>query len=196
MNSYDEIKETMQKLQEKIEKLEKENQELKDAENKQEPEENNKHIEILENIKNYAHQEINKIFEENKNIIAASICVSQTITPNNHDKNSTSICIKSFDEINEEALSNVCEIFTNPRRIAILKVLIDCGSLTATELNHKTGLVGGQLYHHLSNLESEQLIVKENEKYKVQGGVQGMLLDLYNIFGFGLDKTKRNDIWV
>ena len=190
----DEIKETMQKLQEKIEKLEKENQELK-GESK-EPEENNKHIEILENIKKYAHQEIEKIFIENNNITAVSICISETITPNGHDKNTTTTCIKSFDEINEEALSNAVEVFTNPRRIAILKNLIEHGSLTATELNRKTGLVGGQLYHHLSNLESEQLITKENEKYKVNKGVQGMLLDLYNAFGFGIDKTKRNDIWV
>jgi len=179
-NNLDEIKETIKKLQEKVESLEKEN---KDSE------ESIKHIRILENIKNYAVQEIGRIFEVNNNITAATICISKSKTIQGEETNITSTCIKSFDEIDEERLSSAVEVFTNPRRIAILKVLIAQPNLTATEITQKTGLVGGQLYHHLKNLEAEQLITKENEKYKVPPCVQGMLLDLYNVFGFGLPDT-------
>jgi DNA-binding transcriptional ArsR family regulator len=185
-DNYDEIKETLKMLQEKVEKLEKENQELKGE--IKEPDENKKHIEILDNISKYAAEEMEKIFEVNNSITAASICISKSRTVHSNDTNITSTCIKSFDEINEEKLSNAVEAFTNPRRIAILKVLIaEC--LTATEITQKTGLVGGQLYHHLNNLENEKLITKANEKYKVFPGVQGMLLDIYNSFGFGLADT-------
>ena len=187
-NEVDEIKLTMQKLQEKIEKLEKENQELKSGE-KEEPNENKKHIEILDNISKYASNEMEKIFEVNNSITGASICISKSKTIHSNETNITSTCIKSFDEIDEEKLANALEIFTNPRRIAILKVLIAKSELTATEITQKTGLVGGQLYHHLNTLATQNLITKENEKYKVPPCVQGMLLDLYNSFGFGLPDT-------
>ena len=192
-NDYEEIKEALQKLQEKVESLEKENKELKNGEKGKEPEENKKHIEILENIKNYAVQELEKIFEENKSITAASICVSRSNTIHSKGTNVTSTCIKSFDEINEEKISGALEVFINPRRIAILKALISNQSLTATEISQKTGLVGGQLYHHLASLQNEtmQFITKENERYKAHPCAQGMLLDLYNVFGFGLERAKN-----
>jgi len=193
-NDYDEIKEALQKLQEKVESLEKENQELKSGkEEVKEPEENKKHIEILDNIGNYADLEMDKIFEENNSIIAASICVSKSRTIHSNETNKTTTYIKSFDEINEERLCLGLEVFTNPRRIAILKVLISNQSLTAAEISQKTGLVGGQLYHHLACLANEtaQFIVKENERYRANPCAQGMLLDLYNVFGFGLERAKN-----
>ena len=189
-NNYDEIKEALQKLQEKVEILEKENQELKSGGIEvKEPEENNKHIEILDNISQYADKEMDKIFEVNSDIIAASICVSRSKTLHGSEINKTTTCIKSFDEIDENKLSLAVEVFTNPRRITILKVLLSNPSLTATEITQKTGLVGGQLYHHLLQLENEQFISKESERYKPRPCLQGMLLDLYNIFGFGLEDT-------
>ena len=180
-NNLDEIKETIKKLQEKVESLEKEN---KDSE------ESIKHIRILENIKNYAVQEIGRIFEVNNNITAATICISKSKTIQGEETNITSTCIKSFDEIDEERLSSAVEVFTNPRRIAILKVLIAQPNLTATEITQKTGLVGGQLYHHLSNLDNAGLIIKEEEKYRVHPDTPALLIRLYATLG-GMKITKN-----
>jgi len=189
-NNYDEIKEALQKLQEKVDVLEKENQELKSgATEVKEPEENNKHIEILDNIGKYADKEMDKFFE-NSNIIATSMCITKTKIINFTSGTSmSSSCIDSFDSINEEGLSAALEVFTNPRRINILKVLMS-QPLTATEITQKTGLVGGQLYHHLSNLENAGLIIKENEKYKNHPDAPKMLICLYAALG-GM-KIARN----
>jgi len=178
----DEIKETMQKLQEKIEKLEKENQELKNNNEIKEPEKNERQFEILDDIGNYAVQEIKKIIEETP-VKAVAICIDKTVTIHSSGTNISSACMESFDDINEEGTAAALEIFTNPRRIAILKVLIAHPSLTATEITQKTGLVGGQLYHHLSNLENAGLIIKENEKYKVHVYAQGILVSLQAVLG-------------
>ena len=185
MNSYEEIKETILKLQEKIESLEQENKELKKD---KEPKKNTKHIEILGNIGNDAAEKMKKIFEET-NILAAAACISKSVTLHNNGTSINSACIESFDEIDEEGLSAAAEVFTNPRRIAILKVLIAHQDLTATEITQKTGLVGGQLYHHLSNLENAGLIVKQNEKYKVYTNTQGILISLYAVLG-GMNIAK------
>ena len=183
MNSYEEIKETILKLQEKVESLEKENQELKSGEKKEiEPEVNARQFEILNNIGDYAVEEIKKIFEETP-IKAAAICIDKSITIHSHGTNISSACMESFDGISEEGFSAALEVFTNPRRIAILKVLIDHPSLTATEITQKTGLVGGQLYHHLTNLENAGLIIKESEKYKVHVHTQGLLISLFAVIG-------------
>ena len=190
-NNYDEIKEALQKLQEKVEILEKENQELKSGTSEvKEPEENNKHFEFLDKAGNLASDEMDKIFEENSEIIATSMCITKTKIPNfTSGTTMSSSCIDSFDEISEEGLSAALEVFTNPRRINILKVLMS-QPLTATEITQKTGLVGGQLYHHLSNLENAGLIIKENEKYRNHPDAPKFLICLYAALG-GM-KIARN----
>jgi len=180
----DEIKETMQKLQEKIEKLEKENRELKSGEKDDEKKGlDAKHSEIFDNIGKYADQEMDKVIGEN-GIKAMAVCISKSIMFKGSGTCISTSYIESFDDLSEEGLSAAVEVFTNPRRIAILKVLIsNPDSLTATEITQKTGLVGGQLYHHLSNLENAGLVIKDNEKYKVHGSAHGLLISLYAVVG-------------
>jgi hypothetical protein len=70
----------------------------------------------------------------------------------------------SIDDIDDERIVHSLEPFTNPRRIKIMKTLFT-DSLTSSQLMKKTGLVGGQLYHHLSILESGRLVMKIHDKY-------------------------------
>jgi len=95
----------------------------------------------------------------------------------------------SFDDLNEEGLSAALDVYTNPRRIAILKVLVK-GEMTASEISHHTGLQSGQLYHHLSILESAKLIIKTAEKYKADKRVQGLLCGLFAVIG-GMDIARN-----
>jgi len=95
----------------------------------------------------------------------------------------------SFDDLNEEGLSAALDVYTNPRRIAILKVLVK-GEMTASDISQRTGLQGGQLYHHLSILESAKLIIKTAEKYKADMRVQGLLCGLYAVIG-GMDIARN-----
>ena len=180
-NDYEEIKNTILKLQEKVEKLEKENKELKGETN--EPQANTKQWEYLDNAGKYASDEMNKILEENNNIIATAMCIRKLNIPNFTNGTSiSSTCIESIDNISEEGISAALEVFTNPRRIAILKVLMG-QRLTATEITQKTGLVGGQLYHHLSNLDNAGLIIKEDEKYRAHPDAPALLIGLYATLG-------------
>ena len=93
--------------------------------------------------------------------------------------------ISSFDELNEEGLSAALDVYTNPRRIAILKELAK-RDMTATEISQRTRLQGGQLYHHLSILESANLITKTADKYQADSYVPGMLCGLFAVIG-GMD---------
>jgi DNA-binding transcriptional ArsR family regulator len=95
----------------------------------------------------------------------------------------------SFDDLNEEGLSAALDAYTNPRRIAILKVLVK-GEMTATEISQRTGLQSGQLYHHLSILESAKLINKTADRYKADTRVQGLLCGLYAVIG-GMDIARN-----
>ena len=96
----------------------------------------------------------------------------------------------SFDDLNEEGLAAALDIYTNPRRITILKVLVK-GEKTATEISQHTGLQSGQLYHHLSILESAKLIIKTvDNKYKADVKVQGLLCGLYAVIG-GMDIARN-----
>ena len=180
----DEIKEAIKKLQEEVAQLKKENQDLKEngKENK-EPLLNEKHSEIIDAVGKYASQEMDKGLSEN-GVKAMAICISKSIVYNGSGATVSAACVDSFNESSEEGISAAVEVFANPRRIAILKVLIEeNGSLTATEITQKTGLVGGQLYHHLNNLENAGLIIKENEKYKADGSTHGLLIRLYAVLG-------------
>ena len=76
----------------------------------------------------------------------------------------TFICT-SLDDIDEDEMVSALEPFANPRRIKLLKVLME-RTLPANEISQATGLVGGQLYHHLQNLESAKLIEKTGDRYK------------------------------
>jgi DNA-binding transcriptional ArsR family regulator len=88
----------------------------------------------------------------------------------------------SFDDISEEGLSAALDVYTNPRRIAILKALAK-SELSASEISQRTRLQGGQLYHHLSILESAKLITKTTDKYKSNPKVPGLLTGLHAVIG-------------
>ena len=183
-NNLNNIMETLQKLQEEVAQLKKENQDLKEnGKENSEPKFNNKHSQIMDNVGKYASQEIDKILNEN-GVKAMAICICKAVKYEGSGTSMSTTCIESFNDLSEEGISATAEIFTNPRRIAILKILIEeNGALTATEITQKTGLVGGQLYHHLANLENAGLIVKENEKYKAHGSAHGLLISLYAVLG-------------
>lgn len=95
----------------------------------------------------------------------------------------------SFDELNEEGVASALDVFTNPRRIAILKVLVK-KDMTASEISQHTNLQSGQLYHHLSILESAKLITKTADKYQADKKVQGLLCGLYAVIG-GMAITRN-----
>ncbi|MCL2373430.1 MAG: winged helix-turn-helix domain-containing protein, partial [Defluviitaleaceae bacterium] len=108
--------------------------------------------------------------------VAASVLVSSTA----YDKNGVgaSLCVfHTLDDLVEDGLSAALDPFTNPRRITILKLLIPQG-MTASEISKKTGLIGGQLYHHLSCLESADLIEKRGDTYHTKGYTQALLCGL------------------
>jgi DNA-binding transcriptional ArsR family regulator len=96
----------------------------------------------------------------------------------------------SLDDLNEEGLAAALDVYTNPRRIAILKVLVKAEMMSATEISQRTGLQSGQLYHHLSILESAGLIIKTAEKYKADKRTQGILCGLFAVIG-GMDIARK-----
>jgi len=73
--------------------------------------------------------------------------------------------VDSVEKIDESKISATVEAFSSPKRIAIIKALIAKKFLSSNELTMKTGCIGGQLYHHLSTLESAQIVCKSNEMY-------------------------------
>lgn len=70
-----------------------------------------------------------------------------------------------IEKIDENKVAAAVEAFSSPKRINILKALMLKKFLSSNELTMKTGCIGGQLYHHLSILESAQIICKSNEMY-------------------------------
>lgn len=100
----------------------------------------------------------------------------------------TSTSIQNF---HEEGLATAMDVFSNPRRINIIKNLM-AGPLTASEITHKTGLVGGQLYHHLGILENARLIEKSAEKYSAPKSTQLMLGGLFALAG-GMQFVKTEE---
>lgn len=87
-----------------------------------------------------------------------------------------------IQDFHEETLATAMDVFSNPRRITIIKHLIS-GSLSASEISQRTGLIGGQLYHHLSILENAKLIHKSAEKYSAPPSTQTMLSGLFALAG-------------
>jgi len=188
-NDYDEIKNVLQVLQDKVEKLEKENRELKSA-NEEPPKENpvdplEKYRDEWTKLENEVAALMSKICEETEFKMMA-MCISKiSKTRLSQRFGGTDVSLsysKSFDDMSEEGMAAAAEVFTNPRRIAILKILA-FDDLTASEIALKAGLVGGQLYHHLASLENAGLISKENDKFKAGRGTYGLLISLYAVFG-------------
>lgn len=119
--------------------------------------------------------------------VAASIVMSCTA----FDGKGTSVglCIyNTLDDLNEDGLSAALDVFINPRRIAILKLLIPA-NMTASEISKKTGLVGGQLYHHLECLINANLIEKRGDTYRTKGDTQALLCGLSAAVG-GMNIAK------
>lgn len=97
--------------------------------------------------------------------------------------------IDGIHEINEDIIATALEPFTNPKRILILKALFFT-DLSGAEISMKTGCVGGQLYHHLNNLENAGLIEKRNEKFGISEKGKSILITLHTIVG----AIKTSDI--
>ena len=149
-----------------------------------------KHEERLESAKRDLFNVYGEILSEEK-IHSITTYVSVGKFPNSD--NIGMLCsgtgfFSSFDELSEEGLSAALDVYTNPRRIAILKVLVNA-EMSASEISQKTRLQGGQLYHHLSILESAKLIVKVADKYKADAKVVGLLCGLWAIIG-GMDLAR------
>jgi len=99
------------------------------------------------------------------------------------------ITLTTVDDISEDGLAAALDVFTNPRRIAVLKLLTP-RFMTAAEISRETGLIGGQLYHHLSCLENAGLIRKEADRYRTLGSAQSLLCGLSAAVG-GMDIAKK-----
>jgi sugar-specific transcriptional regulator TrmB len=185
------VKNELQKLQEEIEKLKKENQALREEKKKieEEPDFLREYAaELNESVQPVALI-MKKIFAQNK-IDAMAMCISNTRTGVNSDElHVTTAYLKSIEDFNEESFSAACETFANPRRLSILKLLVK-EKLTASEIGQKTGLVGGQLYHHLSSLENASLIKKDGDKYESHPVLCSMLIDMCAAFG-GVPTAKK-----
>ena len=94
----------------------------------------------------------------------------------------TTCVFTSLDDVDEDGLSAALEPFTNPRRVKLLKVLIE-KDLPSNEISQTTGLVGGQLYHHLQNLESAGLIEKLADRYRATDSAKSVLCAVYTAIG-------------
>jgi len=191
-------KEKISKLEEQLAVMQKEIERLKQEEN--EPRVSGRSV--YDKNKNKLESARNDLFDiyrdiligENIHSISSYVSVGKSVIPDTGKIIITMLCsgmgmLSSFDELNEEGLAAALDVFTNPRRIAILKVLVK-GEMTASEISQRTGLQSGQLYHHLSILESAGLIIKTAEKYKADTRVQGLLCGLYAVIG-GMDIARN-----
>ena len=179
MSEIQDIRIEIAKLQEEVAKLKAENQTLKDNQVEEESKDNDVMKdywgELDEAIKPVAAL-FEKIFAEKKDeIVGISTCISRAHLLGMSGTRASTSCIHNIDSVNEEGIAAACEVFTNPRRIAVLKALFKESLLTASEIGQRTGLVGGQLYHHLSALEAAELIQKVDDKYETDSAVLGLL---------------------
>ena len=183
-SGFDDMKDEIKKLQEEIEKLKSENKKLKENAPEKIPDVFEEYRVELDEHLNAIVKLMDKVFDENQNKVdALAVCISKT--RNAFGGGNTSIvtaCWKAIEELHEEGFAAACEVFTNPRRISILKILAK-EKLTASEIGQKTGLVGGQLYHHLASLENSGFIKKIDDKYETTPDVQGLLIKLYACLG-------------
>ena len=120
----------------------------------------------------------------------AGIAVLYSKTKQNAVNSNVSVfTTDTLDELDEDGLCAVLDVFTNSRRVTLLKLLIN-NELTASGITKKSGLIGGQLYHHLSSLENAGLIERAGDKYKARGTAQTLLCGLYTIIG-GMDLLRK-----
>ena len=181
-----EIKKEIDKLKSEIEQLKSENSKL----SKLEAEKTESLPDIFEEYKDELDKSetaiiklMDKIFDENKNKVSAlAVCISTARTASGISRGVSTACWKDIEELSEEGFAAACEVFTNPRRLAILKALAK-GKLTASEIGQKTGLVGGQLYHHLASLENSEFIQKVDDKYANISYAEQLLIALYACLG-------------
>ncbi|MCL1786426.1 MAG: winged helix-turn-helix domain-containing protein [Defluviitaleaceae bacterium] len=138
-----------------------------------------------------AQAEIQDIFKDmgkNHGTVLASTVVGIAYTRGGFAGNVGTCVCHTVDEIPEEALATALDVFSNPRRITVLKALMR-QPLTGSEISQKTGLVGGQLYHHLSILENAGLIHKNGDRYEILDSAQLLLGGLYAAVG-GMDMAR------
>jgi DNA-binding transcriptional ArsR family regulator len=91
--------------------------------------------------------------------------------------------VEKIQEIDESKIPAAIDAFSSPKRINILKALMAKRFLSSNELTMKTGCIGGQLYHHLSNLANAGLIIKEDEKYRAHPDAPALLIRLFATVG-------------
>jgi len=125
--------------------------------------------------------DIFKEMNEKHGVLYVSTAVSGAQVRGKFERGSGTACGDAF-EYPEDVISSALDVFSNPRRINVLKVLM-AGDSTASELSQKTGLIGGQLYHHLSILESAKLIYKHHDRYVINASAQIMLSSIYAAIG-------------
>jgi len=119
-------------------------------------------------------QEILKEMSKDHEVVLASMVIGVCRARGGLASGTGMLTCTDIDDIVEEGLATALDVFSNPRRIAVLKALMHESS-TGSEIAQKTGLVGGQLYHHLSILENAKLIFKGGDKYEIQDNARLLL---------------------
>jgi len=176
-------------LEEKLILMQKELEALKDKEAKEATNSTtyDKFKEKMEVAQNEVMAVLKEVVETEK-VVAAGACISH-IKIKGESTNVGWFSLSSFDAIDEDSIATALDVFTNPRRITLIKLLIH-KELSASEITKETGLAGGQLYHHLSCLESARLILKDGDKYRTRGEAQSLLIGLHAAVG-GMSIAKK-----
>ncbi|SHF72788.1 regulatory protein, arsR family [Caldanaerobius fijiensis DSM 17918] len=176
-------------LLKRIEKLQNELDEIKELALKSTVSQDNKvdkpldffegHDNIIQNCLEELHKNLKEVMSSN---IAVTICTGRYKMNGRTEGWEISGKFKSLNEIPENEITDELEPFTNPRRIKIMKVLFN-QSLQGNELSKLTGLVGGQLYHHLSILEKSDIIERNENNYSLTSKGARILFLLATIAG-------------
>lgn len=71
------------------------------------------------------------------------------------------------ERVDYAEIAELTALFSSPQRVAILHALTG-GSLTSSELEERSALTGGQLYHHLKELKAANLVAQDGRgKYRL-----------------------------
>jgi len=142
-----------------------------------------------------AQKELHDIFlemNEKYGVLYASTAVGMAQVRGKAVTGSGSTVSNDFAAFPEEGLAVALDVFTHPGRINILKFLMS-EDATASKISQRTGLVGGQLYHHLSILENAKFIHKHDnahEGYYIDSNAQLLLGGIYATIG-GMEIVRR-----
>lgn len=91
------------------------------------------------------------------------------------------------EQISYSEIAELTVPFSSPQRVAILHVLAD-GNLTSSQLEERSGLTGGQLYHHLKELKNANLVTQDG-----RGEYRLTKLGLMEFMAFSLmARTRRH----